>query len=253
MVSEGGTGTWLRVFVSNPGVKYQCPLWHHGGCSPDGIVLILLLKRSKKTATVQWPVEFLACIGKIHFTFNGKQPLTRLTFPILRVSFRMNLVPDGKFTLILFNMNLYVTYYFYLHGQFASLLRAWPREICGLHSNSNDFKTESSNCCLILSHFYHPLLPFMSGCRFTRLHSCSPPPSLLSGKPMRTPRRPPSLSRLHWPHADDRRGSAAPWGLIMDNPSCFTIHKLRLLRFKHVFIPIPCSFLSLLLSSFFFF
>lgn len=92
----------------------------------------------------------------------------------------------------------------------------------------------------------------MSGCRFTRLHSCSPPPSLLSGEPMRTPRRPPSLSRLHWPHADDRRGSAAPWGLIMDNPSCLTIHKLRLLRFKHVFIPIPCSFL-LLPSSFFFF
>lgn len=91
----------------------------------------------------------------------------------------------------------------------------------------------------------------MSYHRFTRPHSCSPPPSFLSGKPVRTPRRPPSLSRLHWPHADDRRRSPAPWGLIMVNPSCFTIHKLRLLRFKHVFIPIPCSFLLLLSSLFF--
>lgn len=123
VVSEGGTGTWLRVFIANLGVKYQCSLWHHRGWFPDGILLILLLKRNKKTATVQWPVEFLACIGKINFTFNGKQPLTRLTFPILRVSFRMNLVPGVKFTLTVFNMKLYITY-FYLYGQFASLLRA---------------------------------------------------------------------------------------------------------------------------------
>lgn len=154
----------------------------------------------------------------------------------------MKPVSDGIFIRVVFNMNLYGTY-FHLYDSlpdffFIILARG------NLWIILNGFNTWSSTCCFIISHFY-PLLPFMSCCTFTCLHSCSPPPSRC-GRPGGSL----SLSRLHWPNADDRRGSVAPWGLIMDNPSCFTIDKLRLLRFKHVFIPIPCSFLFLLLFCF---
>lgn len=120
------------------------------------------------------------------------------------------------------------------------------KETCGLNSNYNDFK-------YLISYLLFYSVPFSFFAPiYVRLHVhlsalllSTSVPSLQRNEV--DAQEAPSLARLHWPHADDRRGSVAPWGLIMDNPSCFTIHKLRLLRFKHVFTPIPCSFLFLLL------
>lgn len=62
-----------------------------------------------------------------------------------------------------------------------------------------------------------------------------------------------SLSWLPWHPADVRCGSDAPWGLITDPPSCFTIHNLKFLQFKHVHVLIPCSFFIFATGNLFFF
>lgn len=100
--------------------------------------------------------------------------------------FRMNLVSDGISILAVFTINSYIS----LDDSFLDSYY-WQGETCGLLSNSNGFNTWSRTCRSILSHFY-PLLPFMSGCTFTCLHSCSRPPSLLTSGLMWTPGRLPS-------------------------------------------------------------